>query len=129
MIRRIAAFIAALPVICLAETHISGNVSGIWGPEGNPYIADSSVTIPAGQELQILPGVEMHFTAYQNFNIYGKLTAIGTETDSIYFLWTGCSDTTNEKIYLYYADTCWFSYCVIDTPSYAIYANSSKVIT
>jgi len=114
--------------ICRSETHISGNVSGVWGPEGNPYIADSSVTVPAGQELQILPGVEMHFTAYQNFNVYGKLTAIGTETDSIYFLWTGCSDSTFEKIYLNNSDTCRFSYCVIDKPYQTFYANFGNII-
>ena len=48
-----------LPLSLHSETHVSGYVSGVWGPEGNPYIADSSLVIASGDTLQMLPGVEI----------------------------------------------------------------------
>ena len=110
------------------QTHVSGIVSGVWGPEGNPYIADSTLLVPNDSTLEILPGVEVFFTARQNLNVNGKLIAVGTESDSIHFHWSGCSSSTfMEGIHLEYSDTCLFSFCVIDTPRYPILAEYSAV--
>jgi hypothetical protein len=40
-----------------AQTFVSGNISGIWPPSGNPYIASANCTVPAGQTLTLQSGV------------------------------------------------------------------------
>ncbi len=111
-----------------AQTYVSGYVSGVWGPGGNPYIVDSTITIPANQELQILPGVEINLTRSQDIIVHGKLTAVGNAEDSIYFHWSGCDTGSFERIFIDHSDTCRFSYCVVDTPVYPIRAYYSEAI-
>ena len=84
---------AILPVlICfatrvLAQTDISGgNVSGTWTEGGSPYLIWGNITVPADSTLLIEPAVEVIFQGYYNLTVNGFLEAIGTETDSIYFI-------------------------------------------
>jgi len=67
-------------------TQVSGDVSGTWDVAGNPYQIVGDITIPAGQNLTIQPGVLVE--AMGNFRItaQGTLIAVATEADSIRFL-------------------------------------------
>lgn len=69
----------------LPGTNVCGNVSGVWDSTGSPYFVTCDVTVPAGQTLEIRPGVQVLFTGHYKFNVYGNLQAIGTEQDSIVF--------------------------------------------
>lgn len=66
-------------------TYVSGNVSGVWSVADSPYYVTADVTIPVGQLLEILPGVQVLFTGHCRFNVNGNLQATGTEQDSIVF--------------------------------------------
>ncbi len=44
-----------------------------------------NITVPAGQTLEISPGVQVQFTGHYKFVVNGTLRAIGTGTDSIIF--------------------------------------------
>ncbi|MBC8204092.1 MAG: right-handed parallel beta-helix repeat-containing protein, partial [FCB group bacterium] len=111
-----------------AQTHVSGIVSGVWGPEGNPYIAGSTLIVPHDSTLIILPGVEIYFRSPDSLKVSGQLTAIGTESDSIHFHWSGCDTCSTVGIHLIDSDTCRFTYCAIDTPGFAVKAFQSPVI-
>lgn len=66
-------------------TTVCGDVSGVWEVAGSPYNVNCDLNVPAGQTLEIQPGVEVLFTGHYKFNVFGNLQAIGTEEDSIVF--------------------------------------------
>ncbi len=69
-----------------ADTHIpAGNVSGVWTFPNSPYIIDGEISIQQGDELTIEPGIQVIFSGHYKFNVYGRILAEGTATDSIYF--------------------------------------------
>ena len=68
-----------------------GYVSGTWSYVGTPYFIGGEITIQTDSTLIIEPGVQVIFTGHYKFNILGRLLAIGSETDSIYFT---INDTT-----------------------------------
>ncbi len=71
----------------LADTHIpAGNVSGVWTFNNSPYIIDGEISIQQEDELTIVPGIQVIFSGHYKFNIYGRIFAEGTATDSIVFL-------------------------------------------
>ena len=60
-------------------TDVSGPVSGVWDPSGNPYNLVDSVWVPYGQTLTILPGVNVDWVTNGTvFSAYGRLQASGT---------------------------------------------------
>jgi len=79
-------FLFAISTFSFADTHIpAGDVSGNWAFVNSPYIIDGEISIQLGDELTIEPGVQVLFSGHYKFNIYGRLLAQGTETDTIVF--------------------------------------------
>lgn len=76
--------VMCLPLTIYAQPSLSGDVSGTLGP--GEYLVDGNCTIPSGEILTIEPGTTFLFTGHYYFSVYGELTAVGTETDSIKFL-------------------------------------------
>jgi hypothetical protein len=97
---------------CSAETHVSGNVSGVWTTDGAPYILDSTIVILQNTSLIINPGVTVRIGAQDSIKVYGAFSAIGTETDSVFFL-PAEGDSTFKLIYFYPTsdDNNSFEYC------------------
>ena len=81
----ICLFIFSFQKLCLCQTRVSGDVSGVWTTEGSPYIITEYTRIMRDAELIIEPGVEVLFDGEFEFRISGDLVAIGTEEDSIIF--------------------------------------------
>jgi len=73
----------------------SGNVSGNWTLSNSPYIIQGDIIIPDSQLLVIEPGVRVEFEGYYGLNVFGKLSSIGNNIDTIVFT---SADTTG--IYL-----------------------------
>lgn len=67
----------------------SGNISGIWKPDFNPYQINNDVEILSADSLIIEPGTEIYLENAL-FTVYGKLTADGTGEFPIIF-------TSNEE--------------------------------
>ena len=79
-----------LPVFTLttvmAQTEVSGEVSGAWTPEDSPFIVMDSTWIPEDEELFIWQGVDVLFEEGLGIDAFGILTVQGTEEDSVRFL-------------------------------------------
>lgn len=74
------------------QTSISnGNVSGTWTKSGSPYLINGNIQVLADSTLSIEPSVKVIFKGYYKFIVKGRITAIGTKTDSIFFT---ASDTS-----------------------------------
>ena len=86
-----------------ADTHIPpGDVSGTWTIEGSPYIIDGHINVPVDSTLVIEPGVNVIFSDWYYFRVYGRLLAEGTESDTIRFT---VNDTINDFASLIFSDT------------------------
>jgi len=69
----------------LAQTEISGEVSGEWSTEGSPYVIIEHTVINADDDLTVLPGVIIEFEPNGYIELNGTLSLNGTERDSIIF--------------------------------------------
>ncbi len=70
--------------------HFTGDVFGTW--DADTIYVDGNIDVPLNKSLVITPGTYVYFTGEYKFDVYGTLTAKGTETDSIFF----CSDSLGE---------------------------------
>jgi predicted outer membrane repeat protein len=72
--------------LLIAETTIpGGDVSGVWHAEDAPYFIEGNITIPTTEQLTIEPGVDVIFQGHYKATVNGRLTAEGTQNDSIRF--------------------------------------------
>ena len=67
------------------ETHVEGNVEGVWNMDGSPFIVEGDLTVTSSDTLTIESGVQVLFNGEFNLNVRGILFALGGEGDSIYF--------------------------------------------
>lgn len=77
------AALGLLSIQALAQPHISGTLSGTLGP--GTYIVDGDCQVLMGDSLTVLPGTEFLHTGHFTWMIYGRLSAEGSEGDSIRF--------------------------------------------
>lgn len=78
-----------------AQTIITGpTASGHWTLAGSPYNIQNSIYIPNDSTLTIDPGVTVNFqTSFTPYlHVLGRLIAIGTQVDSIFFTATDTTD-------------------------------------
>ena len=109
--------------ISFADTHIpGGDVSGIWTFPNSPYIIDGEINIPVDSTLVIEPGIQVIFSEHYKFNIYGRLLAEGTLSDTIIFT---VGDTTGFSNF-YSNDGGWHSLRFYNTNTNG--QDSSKVV-
>jgi len=64
---------------------IEGELSGVLGFAGSPYLVVDTLTVPYGSELLIEPGVELRFEPEIPFEVYGNIIAVGSEAAPITF--------------------------------------------
>ncbi|MCK4695650.1 MAG: right-handed parallel beta-helix repeat-containing protein, partial [Candidatus Cloacimonetes bacterium] len=60
-------------------------VYGIWDIGGSPYYIDSNIYVPVDSLLVVQVGVEVVFTGCHRLDVYGRLLASGTTSDSVRF--------------------------------------------
>jgi hypothetical protein len=79
-------FIVVFAITAKSQTTIPpGYISGTWTLSGSPYLITGSVKVPNGSTLTIEPGVTVNFQGHYKLLVAGRLLAIGTVTDSIFF--------------------------------------------
>jgi parallel beta-helix repeat protein len=90
-------YIAFILILCLGNLfsiQVSGNQSGTWSPANNPYQVVGAITVPAGQNLTIQPGVRVMIMGSYQITVAGTMTANGAEADSIRFVNAQTPQTT-----------------------------------
>ncbi len=101
---------------------VSGNQSGTWSPDNNPYEMVGDITVPVGTTLTVQPGVIVQAMGLYRITAQGNIIANGTEQDSIHFtsgqvdpnaLWNGIRlENTTEPSQ--------FTHCRIELADYGI---------
>jgi hypothetical protein len=90
LFRRFVLSFALLRIVFLAGSQTilpsAFNSDTILSKAKSPYIIQGNLTTAAGTELQIEAGVVIKFDAGASLTVNGKLLAIGTRADSIYFI-------------------------------------------
>ena len=93
----IASFLLTINLL-QAQTNVSGNITTntTWTKAASPYNLTSNVIVDNGATLTIEPGVVVEAKGHIYLSVLGKIIAVGTEADSIYFkgngvkgFWTG----------------------------------------
>jgi len=80
------AVLITLSLAGICQTSIpSGSVSGIWTRNGSPYLMQGSIMIPVDSTLIIQGGTTLVFPDDCKLLVLGRLLAIGTSEDSIFF--------------------------------------------
>ena len=94
------------------STFLYGNQSGtIYTGE---YRVVGDITVAVGDSLVIEPGVSLLFTGDYDLSVYGYLSAVGTETDSIHFTADSTTDYWGSVIFrIGSSDDSELSYCYI----------------
>jgi len=130
-----------IEVHATGHTLIQGEVSGVLRANNSPYFIPYELYIPPDEELVVEPGCVFYFRSVDRelgklpFNRYrihvsGKLTAIGTEEDSILFISGSDAPYFEDWHGLYFnnsTDTCKLSYVRISHAAVAVELNNSIV--
>ncbi len=110
--KNLALIILIFLCTALGGIEVSGNQSGTWTTDNNPYQVVGDITVPSGSSLEIQEGVNVEVMGEYRIAAEGSLIADGTESDPVTFLsptesqWTGIrldNDQTDNH----------FEYCVI----------------
>lgn len=66
---------------------VRGELNGThtWEQLAIPYVVDQSIEVPEGATLTIQPGTEVRMSENQDFQVHGKLNAVGTASAPIVF--------------------------------------------
>ena len=92
------AFVLVSINLLQAQTNVSGNITTntTWTKAASPYNLTSNVIVDNGATLTVEPGVVVEAKGHIYLSVLGKIIAVGTEADSIYFkgngvkgFWTG----------------------------------------
>lgn len=119
-----------------AQTNVSGSIHSntTWTLANSPYHLTSNVIVFPGVTLTIQPGVKVIFDGNFTLEIRGKINAIGTASDKIYF----CGKmiiNSNDTFYAYWEKvliepnnkgTGEFKYCVFKDANTALEVNNAK---
>jgi hypothetical protein len=74
------------PIVFYGQTYIdAGPVSGELNQQGSPYLIMGDIYVPESENLVISAGVKMLFDGWYKFEVFGSLTAVGTNSSNIIF--------------------------------------------
>ena len=78
-------YLLIVSVSICGQTFVSGDISGTWKKDGNPYFLIDNCQINSGNTLVIEPGVEVLLGKDLGIEVFGLLKAEGTEQEPIIF--------------------------------------------
>jgi hypothetical protein len=115
-----------------AQTYVSGGIynNTTWTLSNSPYIVTGDIVVFPGATLLVEPGVTVKFDTSTTIEIRGKLNAIGTASDSIFFT----SNYTPQQAGDWYGirtngDSVNFNYCKFEYADKAIVQGSGRLCT
>jgi hypothetical protein len=117
-------FVLVGPPLARATDVPGGNASGTWTAAGSPYNVLGDITVPAGQDLTLEPGVTVAFQGDYRLTVAGTMHAIGTEADSIRI--TGSTDWQRIRLENV-SEPSAFAYCVISRADRGVHSVDAQV--
>lgn len=90
-------------LLCGKSTHAQTIIPGLintdvtWTLAQSPYLVGSNVLINANAKVTVEPGVTIRFDQGTEILLRGKIEALGTEQDSIYFIPNGTTTNPDQK--------------------------------
>jgi hypothetical protein len=110
---QIALLLWLVPLLVLGQPRLHGVLSG--SISAGQYIVDGDCQVPAGDTLAIQPGAVLKFSGHFVFYVYGHLTAMGTEQDSILFVRLNPDDICKHGgVRFYNGSYVLMTYCRVD---------------
>jgi len=100
-----------------AQIYISGPISGVL--EDTLYIVQGDIYVENTDSLTIEPGAQLIFENSVSFSVFGSLTAVGSESDSIVFINNTPSRWYGIFIQTSVADTLQLRFCQISGSKYS----------
>ncbi|MCK4956613.1 MAG: right-handed parallel beta-helix repeat-containing protein, partial [Candidatus Cloacimonetes bacterium] len=76
----------------------SGEVSGIWKAESNPYVIGGDVVLLENDKLIIEPGVEIRMARYSEFKVHGSLIADASRAEENPIVFSTANDWKGFKV-------------------------------
>jgi hypothetical protein len=102
-----------IPLLVLGQVHLHGTLSGSLS--SGEYIVDGDCQVPAGDTLAIQAGAVLKFSGHYVFYVYGHMTALGTEQDSILFVRLNPDEICKHGgVRFYNGSTGLMQYCHVD---------------
>ncbi|MBN1306550.1 MAG: hypothetical protein JXA18_01435 [Chitinispirillaceae bacterium] len=85
-IRKSLQFSLPIAAVLFAETHITGDITGMtFESGGNPYIVEQDILIPAGNKAVIKEGCVFLFKPFTGLTVNGHLLVDGTAEQPVIF--------------------------------------------
>ncbi len=106
--------IALAAQVLIAQTNVSGEVSGIWELANSPYIVVGDLSIVGDSLLVIEAGVEVKFDGFYQFVAWGILSAIGTESEPILFTSNATTPNLGDWYNIDLFDSSIMQYCIVE---------------
>ncbi|MBD3314891.1 MAG: hypothetical protein GF344_03830 [Chitinivibrionales bacterium] len=79
-------FVVIAVSVSSAEIHLEGDISGTkFTPDGNPYIVDKDIIVPAESTVVIPEGCVLLFNTYTGLKVDGRLVVTGREKNPVVF--------------------------------------------
>lgn len=111
--------ILSLITIHVMATNVSGyfNANITWTKANSPYIITGDVFIDTFSSLTIEPGAQVRFSGNYTIFVEGRISAVGSITDSITFIGNSTSSQGSylggsiDLLHSSPTDTCKFQYC------------------
>lgn len=101
------------------QTFISGNVSGTWTKEGNPYYIIDNASVNSGYTLNLEPGVLVIIGKDIELSIYGVINAVGSEEEPVIF--KSPNDTVYWNRIITYSNGSMFKNCIFSEAKTGLY--------
>ncbi len=97
-----------------AQTNVSGEVSGTWELINSPYIVVGDISIVGNSLLVIEAGVEVKFDDFYQFVVWGVLSAVGTESEPIFFTSNAATPSPGDWYNIELSDSSLMQYCIVE---------------
>jgi len=106
--------ITLLSQALIAQTNVSGEVSGIWELANSPYIVVGDISIVGDSLLVIEAGVEVKFDGFYQFVAWGILSAVGTESEPILFTSNATTPNPGDWYNIELSEFCIIQHCIVE---------------
>ena len=109
---------AAVAVDANAVNNIEGSLSGTISADYSPYEVSGDIYVSEGDTLIIDPGVELQFSGFNSFDVFGTLIVNGDPDSLVRFNASDSNVTGWKGLYFEDSDSSFMQYAIIEDVGY-----------